>query len=108
MYGTVTQIQITPDQLTILIRDAIRQELAAYSPPEPEGSKLPELLTRRQTAEALQVSLSTLHEWAKDTTGRAAILIPRHINGRVRYRREDVLSALKESRRFKSNKGNSA
>ncbi|GAB3927902.1 helix-turn-helix domain-containing protein [Larkinella terrae] len=101
MYGTVTQIQVTPDQLTELVRGAVRQELANYTPPTPEGINLPDLLTRRQTAETLQVSLTTLHDWAKDTNDRTAILVPLKINGRVRYRRTDVLAALKESRRFK-------
>lgn len=101
MYGTVTQIQITPDQLTELIRGAVRSELANYTPPTPEGSNLPEYLTRRQTAETLQVSLTTLHDWANDSEDRPAVLVPLKINGRVRYKRADVLSALKESRRFK-------
>ena len=101
MYGTFTQIQVTPDQLTELVRGAVRAELATYTPPAPEGSELPELLTRRQTADALQVSLTTLHEWAKDTDDRAAVLLPRKLNGRVRYHRADVLAALKETRRYK-------
>ncbi|MCK8493145.1 helix-turn-helix domain-containing protein [Spirosoma sp. RP8] len=102
MYGTVLQISMTPDQLNELIRGAVRSELANYTPPVPEGSTLPELLTRRQTAQALQVSLTTLHDWAKDTDERAAVLVPLKINGRVRYRRSEVLAALKEKRRFKA------
>lgn len=99
---TTTQITITPDQLTELVRGAVRSELANYTPPAPKGADLPDLLTRRQTADVLQVSLTTLHEWAKDTDDRPAVLVPRKINGRVRYQRADVLNALKESRRFKS------
>lgn len=102
MYGTITQIQVTPDQLTELVRGAVRSELANYTPPAPVGSDLPELLTRRQTADALQVSLTTLHSWAAATDDRPAVLIPRKLNGRVRYQRADVLAALKEVRRFKS------
>lgn len=103
-YGTVTQIQVTPDQLTELIRGAVRSELANYTPPAPAGANLPELLTRKQTASQLQVSLTTLHEWAKDTEDRPAILVPLKINGQVRYRRADVLAALKETRRFKADR----
>ena len=103
MYGTVTQIQVTPDQLTELVRIAVRSELANYTPPAPIGAELPDLLTRKQAAAHLQVSLTTLHAWANDTDERNAILIPQHINGRVRYRRADVLAAIKETRRFKSN-----
>ncbi|WP_128543055.1 helix-turn-helix domain-containing protein [Larkinella soli] len=104
MYGTVTQIQITPDQLTELVQKAVRSELANYTPPAPEGFDLPELLTRRQTADVLQVSLTTLHDWATDTDDRPAVLVPRKINGRVRYQKTDVLAALKQPRRFKPSK----
>ncbi|GAB3314791.1 hypothetical protein GCM10027299_03380 [Larkinella ripae] len=102
MYGTVTQIQVTPDQLTELVRGAVRQELANFTPATPADSNLPDLLTRKQASEKLQVSLTTLHDWAKDTDDRPAVLIPLKINGRVRYRKADVLAALKESRRFKA------
>lgn len=104
MYGTVTQIQITPDQLTELVRNAVREELATYTPPAPEGADLPDLLTRRQTADVLQVSLTTLHDWAQDTEDRSAVLLPCKINGRVRYQKTDVLAALKQPRRFKKAK----
>lgn len=104
MYGTVTQIQVTPDQLTELVRVAVRSELANFTPPAPTGADLPDLLTRRETADYLRVSLTTLHEWAKDTDDRPALLVPRQMNGRVRYRREDVLTLQKEHRRFKTNK----
>ena len=102
MYGTVIQITMTPEQLSQLLDDRLSQALANYTPPAPQGSNLPELLTRKQTSEALQVSLTTLHEWSKDTSDRLAILIPLKLHGRVRYRKTDVLAALKESRRFKS------
>lgn len=104
MYGTITQIQVTPEQLTELVRVAVRSELANYTLPIPEGFDLPDLLTRRQTSETLQVSLTTLHDWATDTAERTAVLIPLKINGRVRYRKTDVLAALKQPRRFKQSK----
>ena len=102
MFSTITQIQVTPDQLTELVRVAVRSELANYTPPAPIGADLPDYLTRKQTASTLQVSLTTLHDWAKDTDNRGAVLVPLKINGRVRYQRADVLAALKESRRYKS------
>ncbi|GAA4446114.1 hypothetical protein GCM10023189_00920 [Nibrella saemangeumensis] len=101
MFQHTIQVSITPDQLVELVRSAIRDELAAYIPPRPEGPDLPEFLTRKQTAKLLSVSLPTLHEWAKDTEERSAILIPQKINGRVLYRRADVLAAMKEVRRLK-------
>ena len=102
MYGTVLQLTMTPEQLGQLFDERLNKALANYTPPAPEGSTLPDYLTRRQTAETLQVSLTTLHDWAKDSDDRPAVLVPLKINGRVRYKRADVLAALKESRRFKS------
>lgn len=102
MFQHTIQINLTPDQLGELVRGAVRSELANYTPPTPEGSDLPEWLTRRQTSDRLQVSLTTLHDWSKDSDERPAVLVPLKINGRVRYRRADVLAALKESRRFKN------
>ena len=102
MYGTITQIHVTPDQLTELVRGVIRSELANYTPPAPVGSDLPDLLTRKQTAAVLQVSMTTLHSWSLDTTDRPAVLIPQRMGGRIRYHRADVLATLKEQRRFKS------
>ncbi|WP_018619365.1 helix-turn-helix domain-containing protein [Spirosoma luteum] len=104
MFQQTIQITMTPDQLGELVRGAVRSELATYTPPAPEGSDLPELLTRRQTSDTLQVSLTTLHDWALDTEERSAVLLPLKINGRVRYRRVDVLAALKQPRRFKHTK----
>ncbi|RIV27381.1 DNA-binding protein [Fibrisoma montanum] len=104
MYGTVIQITMTPEQLTQLLDERLANALANYTPPKPEGAVLPDLMTRKQTAETLQVSLTTLNDWAKDRDDRPAILIPRKINGRVRYHRADVLAAMKESRRFKQNR----
>lgn len=105
MYGTVIQITITPEQLAQLLDERLANALANYTPPKPEGAGLPEYMTRRQTAETFQVSLTTLHEWAQDRDDRPAILVPQKINGRVRYYRADVLAAMKESRRYKRNKG---
>ena len=81
MYGTVIQINMTPEQLAQLFDERLANALANYTPPQPEGAQLPELLTRRQTAETLQVSLTTLHEWAQDRAGRPAILIPPKLMG---------------------------
>jgi hypothetical protein len=101
MFQHTIQINLTPDQLGELVRGAVRSELANYTPPAPEGLNLPDLLTRRQTADVLQVSLTTLHDWATDSEDRPAVLVPHKINGRVRYYKSDVLAALKQPRRFK-------
>ena len=100
MQNITLHLQPTPE-LIDSFRAVVRSELANYTPPAPEGLDLPDLMTRRQTSETLQVSLTTLHDWATDTDDRPAVLIPLKINGRVRYRKTDVLAALKQPRRFK-------
>lgn len=63
---------------------------------------VPDLATPKQTAAVFQVSLVTLRKWSMATDDRPAILVPIKINGRhIRYRREDVLAALRESHRYK-------
>ena len=101
-YQIQTVIQMTPEQLGQLFDERFAKALANYTPPAPIGADLPDYLTRKQTALTLQVSLTTLHDWAKDTDDRPAVLVPLKVAGRVRYQRADVLAALKESRRYKS------
>lgn len=49
-----------------------------------------EYLTRKQTAELLQVSLVTLNNWSKNKT-----LTPYSIGNRVYYRHKDILDSMK-------------
>ncbi|GAB2564365.1 DNA-binding protein [Spirosoma areae] len=105
---TIQISQLTPDQFGELVEtrsyQGMKRALAEYTPPAPDGSNLPELLTRKQTSEHIGVSFTTLNEWSKDTDERPAVLVPLKINGRVRYRRADVMAAFRESRRFKKQK----
>jgi hypothetical protein len=86
-----TTINLTPDQLGELVRGAVRSELANYTPPAPTHPDLSEYLTRKETAKLLRISLVTLHEWGKSGT-----LKPLDVNGRIRYRRDDVLPLIKQ------------
>jgi excisionase family DNA binding protein len=56
----------------------------------------PELLTRKATAELLGVSLPTLHAWT-----RKGVLPAQTIGTRVRYRKTDILNALKDVKPLK-------
>jgi hypothetical protein len=85
----------SPDQLGLLIRQAVRQELAEYIPPVPPPN-IPEVATRKQAAEILGVSVVTLSTWERE-----GILIPNRIGYRVRYMKADILEAL--NRRKKNN-----
>lgn len=56
---------------------------------------LPDLATRAQVAEYTQTSVATLARWAMEGVGPAFV----RLGSAVRYRREDVLAWLAESRR---------
>jgi hypothetical protein len=81
-------IQISPEQLQEAIIEGVKtqlDELKNYLP-----SKEPKrYLTRKKTAELLNIDLSTLHNWNKQ-----GILKPYQLGGRVFYRLEDIENAL--------------
>ena len=76
MFQHTIQINLTPEQLGQLFDDRLAKALANFTPLAPIGAELPELMTRKEVAAHLRVSLTTLHEWAKDTEDRAALLVP--------------------------------
>ena len=65
------------------ITRAIKEHL---NPPKAEDS---DMLTRKQTAKFLCISLPTLHDWTKEGLIRAY-----RIGNRVLYKKEDVNQAL--------------
>lgn len=61
-----------------------------------KSSKEDKLLTREETANMLSISLVTLWKWTKDD------IIPAYrIGNKVRYKKSEVLAALKQMNRFK-------
>lgn len=56
------------------------------------SADLPDLSTRRQVAEYLQVSVAALDKWAIEGRGPKRLKLSRS----VRYRREDVLAFVRE------------
>lgn len=56
----------------------------------PKDTNRDKLLTRKETAELLQVSLVTLNNWAKQR-----ILIPLSIGNRIYYCMDDILKSMK-------------
>jgi len=51
----------------------------------------PELITRKETARILGISLVTLNEWTKN-----GIIPAQRIGTRIRYKRTDVYNSLKD------------
>ena len=71
------------------IREIVKQELSKLVFPQ---SKIVETyFTRQEVSDYLQVSLPTLHQWAKDGTLKGY-----RIGTRIRYKRSDVEQALNE------------
>ena len=90
---TIGLLSITPNELRDLLRKVINESLDARlknllqeSPAETDD----QLLTRRETAKLLHVSLFTLRVWE-----RRGVLRPRRISRRVLYMKAEVMEALK-------------
>lgn len=79
-------LQVNPEQLQNAITESVKQQVSElkkhFSEPE-------ELLTREETAKLLKVDKSTLWNWQKQ--GK---LIPYGLQGRVYYKRKEILGAL--------------
>jgi len=76
-------------ELKKLISETVQEQIEHIQQPPPKT----ELLTRKEAAEILGVSLPTLHYWTKD--GK----VPAYrIGNRVRYKRNEVLNSLRKIR----------
>lgn len=81
-------IQISGDDLVKFV-NSIKNEK-----PEAKEEKQPErLLTRKETAKMLNITLPTLHKYDKD-----GLIKSSRIGRRVLYRESEILGALKERR----------
>ena len=78
---------VSVSELKELISETIQEQIGQIQKPLPKT----ELLTRKEAAEILGISLPTLHYWTKD--GK----VPAYrIGNRVRYKRDEVLSSLQK------------
>ncbi|GAA4420290.1 hypothetical protein GCM10023187_55470 [Nibrella viscosa] len=101
MLQSYITIPCTVEQLAQLLDERLEIALTKKSAAEKPASQLPDYVTRNELARLARVSLVTLHEWSKDTEDRKAIIKPIRINGRVRYKREDVLALLDNSPKYR-------
>lgn len=87
-------VQLTANDLMLLIKEAVKEELnkitnvIKLNPKEPENEN--ELLTKKQTENLLNVSSTTLFLWNRDK-----VLENKKIGNRVYYLRSEVLKKLK-------------
>ena len=97
MHNQIILSPITPAELGELVSAAMQTVLQAWTPPPTDfGANIPELPTRKQTKEILQVSYVTLNSWDK-----SGVLPTIKIGSRVRYKKSVVLAALKDVRNLK-------
>ncbi|ALM48939.1 hypothetical protein AMR72_08590 [Flavobacterium psychrophilum] len=86
--GTVQMVQVTPEELKTMIVDGVKEVLnsiVAYIKPAYEQ----ELWTKKEAANRLKISLSTLNNWLKQ--GKIESF---GIGNRVYIKAEDLEAAL--------------
>ena len=90
----LTVIQVS--DLKDLLSEVIREELHKHLPPEKEDfHEYPELLTRKQVAHLLGVSIGTIDNWSE--SGRLKKI---YIGAVVRYNKRDIISRLGDLKLF--------
>jgi len=83
---------ITFDELKESFKSIVKNEVEQIIKSLPTNLEpAPELITRKETAHILGISLPTLNEWTKNGT-----LPAQRIGTRVRYQRANVYASLKD------------
>jgi excisionase family DNA binding protein len=80
-------------ELTDLLQEIVKVEMAKFVPqshPQPTAAQNTELLTRKEAAKLLGVSLPTLNRWTQQH-----VIKGYRINTRVRYKRAEIELGLK-------------
>lgn len=85
MEATISILNLSKDDLFDLVTEAVQS--VRNSEPQPETK---ELLTRKETADLLNVNIATLWRWTN--SGK---LSQYGIGGRTYYKRSEVLEAVK-------------
>ena len=91
-------IQISPEELTNLISDAVKSAFDNYFK-EIKQIKTPahhkEILTRQEVAQYFGVSLTCVHEWSKKK-----IIKPYKLGNRTYFNASEIMKTLYDSNRF--------
>ena len=88
---TLQFIQTTPEQLAELISEGVRSEIQILKKELLNAKANDNLLTREQTAELLNINLSTLWAW----TNKGKIKVYGISGSRRYYKRSEIMEALK-------------
>lgn len=85
-------VVLTPEELRTLIQESVKAGLQALSQPEASSAEaLPEWLTRKDVAAYLSISLATVDNFTRD-----GLLKKHYVAGLPRFKREEVIQALKD------------
>lgn len=85
----------TPEELSGIIHNAIKEAVKDIKPREQEPTN-ERLLTRKETADKLKISLVTLGDWTKRGLIQSYI-----IGGRVLYKESEIEASLNKSKSIK-------
>jgi len=88
--------QVSRADIQDWIAQTIQQELSAFRKPEPLAPDPDELVTRKQAAKYLGLSLATLHDYTV-----RGIVTAHRLGSRVRYRKGDLVNSLVQVRTVK-------
>jgi len=90
-------LSIPLDEFEIILKGWILEVLKEFKESESSAkSFLPELLTRKQTASYLGITLVTLWKWSKEGKIQSY-----EIQGCPRYKRDEILKLVKEVKNLK-------
>lgn len=85
----------SPEEITGIIQNAVKEAMKGNFH-LPSNSTSEKLLTRKETAEKLKISLVTLNDWTKRGIVQSYI-----IGGRVLYKESEVVESLNEVKTVK-------
>jgi predicted DNA-binding transcriptional regulator AlpA len=78
-------VQITPEQLSQILKEVVSEQLEQFTKDNPKQSKGKELLSREETRQYFGISKPCLHDWTKK-----GILKAHKVGGRVFYKRSEI------------------
>lgn len=87
-------ILVNEKELRDLISDSITKVLDTFKPVEPSNEN--ELITRKETAKILDISLPTLNAYTRDGKIQSY-----RIGSRIRYKRNEVINSVLKVQSFK-------
>lgn len=82
------------ESIAEIINQKIEESLSNFQKQENESSDQFGFLTRKETAEMLQVSYNTIHDWV-----RMGILKQYKIGNRTFFKREEIIESLNSSQK---------